>query len=145
MLVEVSHTSIDQLTMSSRSPHKTTVIHRKHFNLYTQPALNHGTPNHGSMALHTAVPLARGLALYFDDYQAVSEDPILLIDNNLPGHYYQLNTQHLWMGSAMIIDQPTSSRSSETAQDVLVQRIDLAGNEVSDIIHQMSLCCWRHA
>ncbi|KAG2046252.1 hypothetical protein BDR06DRAFT_977617 [Suillus hirtellus] len=44
------------------------------------------------------VPLAREFALYFDGYEGV------------------LNTQHLWMGSVMIVDEPTFSNSLETAQ-----------------------------
>lgn len=111
--------------MSSKSPRKTTVIHKKRFNLYTRPTSDYETSNHG-MSPRT-VPLARGFALYFDDYQGiVSEGTIFVINNNLPGHYSQLNTQPLWMGSAMILDEP--NRSSETAS------IDLAGDEVSDTI-----------
>ncbi|KAG2746048.1 hypothetical protein P692DRAFT_20876552 [Suillus brevipes Sb2] len=98
--------------MSSKSPRKTTADHRKRYNPYTRPTSNYETSNHGSVSLHT-VPLARGFALYFDDYHI-------------------LNTQPLWMGSAMIVDEP--NRSSGIEQDVPTPSIDLAGDEM-DIFH----------
>ncbi|KAG1720364.1 hypothetical protein EDD22DRAFT_962851 [Suillus occidentalis] len=97
--------------MSSKSPRKATADQRKRYNPYTRPTSNYETSNHGSVSLRT-VPLARGFALYFDDYV--------------------LNTQPLWMGSAMIVDE--SNRSSENVQDVPTPSIDLAGDEM-DIFH----------
>jgi hypothetical protein len=57
---------------------------------------------------------------------------MFVINTNLPGRYFQLNTQPLWMGSAMIVDEP--NRSSGIEQDVPTPSIDLVGDEVSDTI-----------
>ncbi|KAG2086013.1 uncharacterized protein F5147DRAFT_659330 [Suillus discolor] len=54
----------------------------------------------------------REFALYFDGYEGV------------------LNTQHLWMGSAMIVDEPTYSSSLETAQYVSTTSIPAGGENL---------------
>ncbi|KAG2352660.1 hypothetical protein BDR07DRAFT_1384027 [Suillus spraguei] len=74
--------------MSSTSPRsKTAAAHRKRFNPYIRPSRDMVTSRKPTTA--PTAPLVRRLAMYIENYEVHLEDA-------------------LWMGSAMVIDEPNS-------------------------------------
>lgn len=136
-VVDKSINSLMPSTLTSQPRSKTATVRSKRFNPYARPLRDCDTSSNTSIA-PIVTPLTRAFALYFDggqvEHETVSKDRMLAISDYLNEHS-QLNTHHLWMGSAMHIDEPSyTNGTSGSAQGVPIPSINLAGDEVSNII-----------
>ncbi|KAG1726336.1 hypothetical protein EDD22DRAFT_853563 [Suillus occidentalis] len=99
--------------MSSTSPRsKTTAAHRKRFNPYMRPSRDMDTSRKP-----TTAPLARRLAMYIENYEVHLEDA-------------------LWMGSAMVIDEPNSPDGTSVPDkrlDIVASNALITSNAANDI------------
>ncbi|KAG1866924.1 hypothetical protein F4604DRAFT_1927918 [Suillus subluteus] len=103
---------------TSTSPgRKATADCRKHFNPYMRPSRHIGTSNRTNVAPVTA-PLMRRLAMYFKEYSV---------------HLEQDALSQVWMGSAMMVDEPNSL--GETSGSAQVVDITITSLDATNIIH----------
>ncbi|KAG2124285.1 hypothetical protein BD769DRAFT_1388831 [Suillus cothurnatus] len=102
--------------MSSTSPRsKTAAAHRKRFNPYIRPSRDMVTSRKPTTA--PTAPLVRRLAMYIENYEVHLEDA-------------------LWMGSAMVIDEPNlPDRTSvpDTKLDIVASNSLITSNTANDI------------
>ncbi|KAG1854335.1 hypothetical protein C8R48DRAFT_675574 [Suillus tomentosus] len=103
------------MSSTSTSPRsKTTAAHRKHFNPYIRPSRDMGTSRNTNTT--PTAPLARRLAMYFENYEV------------------HLEKDAVWMGSAMIIDEPNSPDETSDSAHVPDTGPDIVA--VSDMVMQ---------
>ncbi|KAG1844866.1 hypothetical protein C8R48DRAFT_780087 [Suillus tomentosus] len=95
---------------------KATTVGNKHFNPYNRPSRRIEKSGNGALETMTA-PLMRRSAMCFNEYDVRLGQEML-------------NTQRMWMGSAMSIDEPKSPGGTlGSAQDVSIPSAVVAGNE----------------